>query len=82
MLDPECRTPFASDVYLSRRIVARARELGLSILGSWTTADDEVHIEHVTICPAYTVKEQDLRQMIDILRGAILDVTKPTILPN
>lgn len=82
MLDPHSKTPFAPDVFLSRRIVARARELGLSVLGSWTTADDEVHVEHVTICPAYTVKEQDLRRMIDILRRAIADITDSMEMPN
>ncbi|KAH8894187.1 PLP-dependent transferase [Thozetella sp. PMI_491] len=74
MLDKEKRMPFPADAKFCDRVVERALELGLNILGNLGTTGD-VHVELVILSPPYVVNEEELRRMVAILKNAIQDIS-------
>lgn len=74
MLDPETLVPFPANAGFCNRIVDRALELGLNILGNLGTTG-AVHVEHVIISPPYVVTEAELCRMVSILKRAIQEIS-------
>lgn len=74
LLDPETLEPFPADAGFCTRIVDRALELGLNILGNLGTTG-AVHVEHVIISPPYVVTEAELCRMVSILKQAIEEIS-------
>lgn len=77
MLDGPARIPFPPEAAFCARIVERALALGLNILGNLGQTGD-VWVDHVIISPAYIVSEEELREIVHLLRTAIEDVTRET----
>lgn len=68
--DIRSKTPFPASMRLCHRIVDKALELGLNILGNLGDTGD-VHVDHVIISAPYVVNENELERMVGILREAI-----------
>ena len=75
MLDGPSRIPLPTEAKFCDRVVNRALELGLNILGNLGKTGD-VYVDHIIICPPYIVTENELRAIVDLLVQAIRDVTK------
>ena len=74
MQDKRTKTPFKVAAQFCDKIVLRALELGLNILGNLGRTG-EVHVEHIIMSPPYIVNEEELRQMVSILKRAVQDVS-------
>lgn len=74
MLEPEKLVPFPADAGFCNRVVDRALELGLNILGN-LGATGALHVEHVIISPPYVVTEAELCRMVSILKEAIQEIS-------
>ena len=74
MRDKRSKTPFKPGAKFCDKVVLQALDLGLNILGNLGSTG-EVHVEHVIISPPYIVTAEELRQMVSLLKQAILDVS-------
>lgn len=75
MKDKKRKLPFPPDAKFCNRVVDRALDLGLNVLGNLGITGD-VHVEHVIISPPYVVTEAELRRMVGILKNAIQHVSR------
>lgn len=75
MLYEPGRIPLPREAKFCDRVVNRALNLGLNILGNLGVTG-EVYVDHIIICPPYIVTEQELRDIVKLLVEAIQDVTK------
>lgn len=78
MLLEEDRIPLPREAKFCDRVVKRALELGLNVLGNLGVTG-EVYVNHVIICPPYIVKEEELRDIVKLLAQAIEDVTRQVV---
>lgn len=69
------RIPPPREAKFCDRVVNRALELGLNILGNLGVTG-EVYVDHIMICPPYIVTEGELRDIVKLLVQAIQDVTE------
>ncbi|KAF7551867.1 hypothetical protein G7Z17_g4716 [Cylindrodendrum hubeiense] len=74
MRDKHDKMPFEPGSGFCNKVVARALELGLNILGNLGRTG-QVHVEHVMVCPPYIVTEAELHQMVALLKQAVEDVS-------
>ena len=74
MLDGPGRIPLPREAKFCDRVVDRALELGLNILGNLGVTG-EVYVDHIIICPPYIVEEEELRAIVELLAQAISEVT-------
>ncbi|WZH42673.1 pyridoxal phosphate-dependent transferase [Fusarium acuminatum] len=76
--DTRSKTPFPASMRLCHRIVDKALELGLNILGKLGDTGD-VHVDHVIISPLYVVTKNELDHTVGILQEAIKSVTSEVV---
>lgn len=74
MMHGPSRIPPPREAKFCDRVVVRALELGLNILGNLGVTGD-VYVDHVMISPPYIVTEEELRDIVKLLVQAIQDVT-------
>lgn len=74
MLDEQDRTPPPSEMQLGTKIVNKALDMGLSILGNLGQTG-AVYLDFVIVSPPYTVTEAELMEIVDLLKDAIIAVT-------
>ncbi|THY42950.1 PLP-dependent transferase [Aureobasidium pullulans] len=74
MLDEPNRTPPPSEMQLGTKIVNKALDMGLSILGNLGQTG-AVYLDFVIVSPPYTVTEAELIEIVDLLKDAIMAVT-------
>lgn len=74
MQNPDTKEPFPQGTAFCDRVVDRALDLGLNILGNLGVTG-ETYVDHVLMCPPYIVKEDDLQRMVEILKRAIEEVS-------
>lgn len=74
MLDGHRRIPLPKEARFCDRIVNRALELGLNILGN-LGATGEVYVDHIIICPPYVITEEEMKDAVAIMVRAITDVS-------
>ncbi|XWW97160.1 hypothetical protein V2A60_005141 [Cordyceps javanica] len=75
MMHEPSRIPPPREAKFCDRVVNRALELGLNILGNLGVTG-EVYVDHVIICPPYIVTEEELCEIVRLLAHAIADVSK------
>lgn len=75
MLRKPSRTTLPWQAKFSDRVVNRALDLGLNILGNLGVTGD-VYVDHIIICPPYIVTEEELHDAVKLLVKAIRDVTQ------
>lgn len=74
MLDVATKQPFSRSDNFCGRVVETAMDLGLNILGNLGHSG-ELQVDHVILAPPYIVQEQDLMDMVGLLREAITRVS-------
>lgn len=74
MEDPISMKPFQPGTKFCDKVVDRALELGLNILGNLGVTGD-TYIEHVIMSPPYVVTESELHRMVCILRQSVEEVS-------
>ncbi|KAJ4361275.1 hypothetical protein N0V95_002044 [Ascochyta clinopodiicola] len=74
MRDPVAKQPFSSTDNFCGRVVDAAMGLGLNILGNLGPSG-HVQVDHVVLAPPYIVVEEDLEDMVALLRAAIEQVS-------
>lgn len=72
-LDTKAKVPFPPSDKFCSSVVEVALDLGLNILGNLGQTG-EYYVDHVIIAPPYIVQEQDLGEIVDLLREAIEQV--------
>lgn len=70
VLDKELKTPFPAQAKFCDQIVKNSLRLGLNILGNLGHTGT-YQVDHVLVCPPYTVTDEELREIISILKVAI-----------
>lgn len=75
MMHEASRIPPPREAKFCDRVVNRALELGLNILGNLGVTG-EVYVDHIIICPPYIVTEDELRDIVKLVAQAIQDVTE------
>ncbi|KAF6836757.1 putative class III aminotransferase [Colletotrichum plurivorum] len=75
MEDKQRMAAFPPSAKFCNKVVDRALELGLNILGNLGSTGD-VHVEHIIMSPPYVVTGEDLRRMVAILKRSIQDVSR------
>lgn len=75
MLHEPDRVPPPREAKFGEKVVNRALQLGLNILGNLGVTG-EVFVDHVILCPPYIVTEEELHSIVCILAEAIQDVTE------
>lgn len=73
--DKQSKTPLAPESDFSNTIVRNALGDGLDILGNLGHTDT-YYIDHVIICLPYIVTEGDLKQIVSLLRDAIIETSR------
>jgi adenosylmethionine-8-amino-7-oxononanoate aminotransferase len=72
--DKESKATFPPAVKFSDKVWDCARELRLSILGNIGTTS-EYNVELVVVSPAYTVAEEEIHEIVQRLREAVVQVS-------
>ena len=70
MQNAETKTPLPTGTQFCDWVVRKSLELGLNILGNLGVTGD-VYVDHVMVCPPYTVTETELGSIVAILKQAI-----------
>lgn len=70
VLDKDLKTPFPLKAKFCDQIVKNALRLGLNILGSLGHTGT-YQVDHVLVCPPYTVTDEELKEIVSILKVAI-----------
>lgn len=78
MMHGPSRIPSPREAKFCDRVVNRALELGLNILGNLVVTG-EVYVDHIMVCPPYIVSEEELCDIDRLLVQAIQDVTEEMI---
>lgn len=79
MANPATKHPFSLASNFSNRIVDTAMEMGLNILGNLGKTG-EYDVEFVITSPPYIVTETEIRQIVRMLKEAILSVSREYVL--
>lgn len=74
MRNPQAKQSFSLVDKFDAQVVQVAMHLGLNILGSLGHSGD-MHVDFVMLAPPYIVQEDDLAEMVAILRKAIVQVS-------
>lgn len=67
--DRETKTPFESEIGFGLRMQQAALEMGVAVYPGAATIDGQ-RGDHVLISPPYTVSEEELASIVDVLRKA------------
>jgi adenosylmethionine-8-amino-7-oxononanoate aminotransferase len=71
--DRKTKAPFAPELHFGRRVGDRAFERGLIVYpGSGSV--DGIRGDHVLIAPPFVISDEEIDEMVDVLRQAVLDV--------
>lgn len=72
--DRATKAPFPAEVRLTQRIVDRAMELGLIVIGGMPGCADGTNGDQLQISPAFVFSEEQIDEAVALLRQAIEDV--------
>ena len=72
--DRETKAPFPAEVALTQRIVERALNKGLVVIGGMPGCADGVHGDQLQISPALVFTEQELDRALQLLWETIEEV--------
>ncbi|GME28549.1 Aminotransferase class-3 [Neofusicoccum parvum] len=76
VLDKQAKTPFPLSETFSNKVVAAAAELGLNILGNLGKTG-AIDVEHVMIAPPYIITEDEVAEVVRLLKKAIEKASEP-----
>ena len=78
VMDKRSKTPFTPEADLSNTIVRSALKNGLNILGNLGYTG-KYYVDHVIICPPYFVTDNDLEQILLLLRDSIIEASRSSV---
>ncbi|KAL5335168.1 pyridoxal phosphate-dependent transferase [Aspergillus crustosus] len=76
--DTQLKTPFAAKLDFCGQVVKRSLDLGLNILGNLGHTG-EYQVDHVLVCPPYTVTDAELEEIVGLLQQAIVKTSQPFV---
>lgn len=76
VLDKDMKTPFPIKANFCSRVVQNSLKLGLNILGNLGHTG-EYQVDHILVCPPYTVTEGELDEIVSLLKLAIDETSRP-----
>lgn len=78
VLDKDRKTPFPIKANFCSQVVKNSLNLGLNILGNLGHTG-EYQVDHILICPPYTVTDGELEEILSILKLAINQTSQPFV---
>jgi adenosylmethionine-8-amino-7-oxononanoate aminotransferase len=78
VLDKDQKTPFPIKANFCSQVVKISLKLGLNILGNLGHTGD-YQVDHILVCPPYTVTDGELEEIVSILKIAIDQTSQPFI---
>lgn len=76
VLDKDMKMPFPIKANFCSRVVKNSLKLGLNILGNLGHTG-EYQVDHVLVCPPYTVTDGELNEIVSLLKIAIEETSQP-----
>ncbi|KAL4869401.1 hypothetical protein BDV12DRAFT_208638 [Aspergillus spectabilis] len=76
--DTQLKTPFAAKVDFCGQVVRHSLDMGLNILGNLGHTG-EYQVDHVLVCPPYIVTDDELEQIVGLLKAAIVKTSQPFV---
>jgi adenosylmethionine-8-amino-7-oxononanoate aminotransferase len=78
VLDKETRKAFPIEASFSSKVVASALKRGVNILGNLGHTGT-YQVDHVLVCPPYIVTEEDIQQIVTLVKDAIVETSGPFV---
>lgn len=78
VLDKTEKKPFSIENNFSNKVVASALKRGVNILGNLGHTGT-YQIDHVLVCPPYISTEEDIEQIVGLVKEAIVETSGPFI---
>ncbi|KAJ5338601.1 hypothetical protein N7452_005329 [Penicillium brevicompactum] len=78
VLDKTEKKPFSIESNFSNKVVASALKRGVNILGNLGHTGT-YQIDHVLVCPPYISTEEDIEQIVGLVKEAIVETSGPFI---
>lgn len=78
VLDKDMKTPFPIKANFCSQVVKNSLNLGLNILGNLGHTG-EYQVDHILVCPPYTVTDGELEEIVSILKIAINQTSRPFV---
>ncbi|KAE8315985.1 pyridoxal phosphate-dependent transferase [Aspergillus transmontanensis] len=75
-LDKKAKTPFPGQVKFCSQVVKKSLKMGLNILGN-LGHPGKYQVDHILVCPPYTVTDSELGDIISLLKIAIIETSRP-----
>ncbi|PIG84436.1 aminotransferase [Aspergillus arachidicola] len=76
VLDKKAKTPFPGQVKFCSQVVKKSLDMGLNILGNLGHTGT-YQVDHILVCPPYTVMDSELGDIISLLKIAIIETSGP-----
>ncbi|KAJ5618758.1 secondary metabolism biosynthetic enzyme [Penicillium lagena] len=78
VLDKDLKTAFSPEINFCTQVVKHSLDMGLNILGNLGHTG-EYQVDHVLVCPPYTVTDSELEEIVSLLRAAIVKTSQPFV---
>ncbi|KAJ5266825.1 hypothetical protein N7478_009633 [Penicillium angulare] len=76
VLSKDDKTPFPIEANFCSQVVKQSLKMGLNILGNLGHTG-EYQVDHIMLCPPYTVTDGELEEIVAILKAAIIRTGQP-----
>lgn len=76
VLDKKAKTLFPCPVKFCSQVVKKSLDMGLNILGNLGHTG-KYQVDHILVCPPYTVTGSELGDIISPLKIAIIETSRP-----
>lgn len=78
VLDKNLKTPFSPKANFCNQVVKHSLDLGLNILGNLGHTGEH-QVDHVLVSPPYIVSDNELEEIVSLLKAAIMKTSQPFI---
>lgn len=75
VLDKKLKTPFSPEDNFCNQVVKYCLGSGLNILGNLGHTG-EYQVDHVLVCPPYTVTDSELEEITSLLKAAVVKASR------
>ncbi|KAH8423034.1 uncharacterized protein LDX57_000790 [Aspergillus melleus] len=78
VLNKDLKTPFPIEANFCSQVVKNSMKMGLNILGNLGHTG-QYQVDHILVCPPYTVEDWELEKIVAILEAAIIETSQPFV---
>ncbi|KAI9039058.1 uncharacterized protein KD926_010043 [Aspergillus affinis] len=78
VLNKDLKTRFPVEASLCSQVVKNSLKMGLNILGNLGHTG-QYQVDHILVCPPYTVGDGELEEIVAILKAAIIETGQPFV---